>query len=139
MSIPISYFKNLELDNVFRNKFHSETKLEMFSILSHGSSLGFKVHHWRSPSLYVFYPSYFSWHVRCCIFSPLSFCKWVLVHIFCPLPPSNHYKFIIIALVILSSLHLFSSLFLLRRCHHNSCPSFTSKFLRFFSFELIIV
>jgi len=45
MSIPISYFKNLELNNVFRNEFHSETKLEFFSIFSHGSSLGFRMHH----------------------------------------------------------------------------------------------
>jgi hypothetical protein len=45
MSISISYFKNLEVDNVFQNKFHSETKLDFFSTLSHGSSLGFRVHH----------------------------------------------------------------------------------------------
>jgi hypothetical protein len=139
MSIPISYFKNLELDNVFWNKFHFETKLEFFWILSRGSSLGFRVHHWRFIICFVSYPSYCSLHVKCCIFSPSSFCKWVLVYIFCSLPPSNHDKLIIIALVILSSLHLLCTLFLLRGCHHNSYPSFTSKFLRFLSFELIIL
>jgi hypothetical protein len=72
-------------------------------------------------------------------FSPSSFCKWVLVYISCQLPPSNHDKLIIITLVIHSSLHLLCILFLPRRCHHNSYLSFRSKFLRFLSFELIIL
>jgi len=104
-------------------------------VLLYGLGCTIDAHHLS----FVSYALYFSLHVRCCIFSPSSFCKWVLMYIFCPLPLSKHDKLIIVALVVLSSLHLLCTLFLPRGFHHNSCPSFTSKCLRFLSFELIIV
>ncbi len=78
-------------------------------VLLQGLGCTIDAHH-----LFFFYPSYFSLHVRCCIFSPSNFCKWILVYIFCPLHPLNHDKFIIIALVILSSFHILCTLFLFR-------------------------
>jgi len=102
-------------------------------VLLYGLGCTIDAHHLS----FVSYAFYFSLHVKCCIFSPSSFCKWVLMYIFCPLPTLNHDKLIIIALVILPSLHLLCTLFFLRGCHLNSSPSFTSKFLKFLSFELI--